>query len=190
MSDEDREKWNARYANPDRARSDESPFLSSCLEALPRRGRALDVAGGAGRNAVVLARHGLEVTMVDISEVGLDIARKRADSDGLTIETVARDLEHEPLPEGPWDVIVSMLFLRRNLLSEYGRLLAPGGFLIFLQPTVDNLERHPRPPRPFLLEARELDEVAAGLEVIHQSLGWTAEGQHEARLFARKPFIT
>lgn len=187
MSEDDRTRWDARYAAGSHQRDLPSPFLTSLLTALPHHGRALDVAGGAGRNALALARHGLEVTIVDVSEVGLSIARERAAAEGLAIRTVTRDLARDGLPEGPWEVIASFLYLERSLWPSFREALAPGGHLIFLQPTVENLARHPRPPRPFLIAPGEIDAVAAGLEIISRTEGWTEDGHHEARLFARKP---
>ena len=51
MSQEDREKWNYRYATGDHASFEPSPLLVAEADWLPTSGRALDVAGGAGRHA-------------------------------------------------------------------------------------------------------------------------------------------
>jgi 2-polyprenyl-3-methyl-5-hydroxy-6-metoxy-1,4-benzoquinol methylase len=77
MSDADRQKWDARYAQPAAAPRDPEPFLLELDHLLPRSGRALDVAGGAGRNAIWLARRGLDVTLVDISAVGRTMPERR-----------------------------------------------------------------------------------------------------------------
>src|SRR5262245_55862732 len=63
----DRERWNAKWR--ERAGELELPasFLSEHAYLLPTTGKALDLAGGAGRNAIWLARRGFEVTLVDIS---------------------------------------------------------------------------------------------------------------------------
>lgn len=185
-TNDERARWNARYRAGTHMPDTPSPFLAACAEHLPTSGRALDVAGGSGRNALWLARHGLDVTVVDVSDVGLAIARRRVEEAGLTIRTERRDLALEGLPGADWDVIVSMLYLERGLFPAYRRALAPGGLLVFLQPTVENLSRHPRPPRPFLLERGEIATIAEDLEVIHVTEGWTEDGHHEARLLARR----
>ena len=64
--------------------------------------------------------------------------------------------------------------------------LANGGRLMVVQPTVRNLERHEKPPRPFLLEDRELLTLASDLNVIHYEEGWLEEGRHEAVVIAEK----
>lgn len=186
MSDGDRERWNARYS----ARADEPAAAGPCLTAverwLPRTGRALDVAGGAGRHALWLARRGLQVTLVDVADVGLRQAAARARREGLVLETLRLDLESDPFPPGPWAVIVCCYYLQRSLFSAFAAGLAPGGMLVFAQPTRTNLERNPRPSARFLLEDGELPRLVAGLQVIRYEERWFPEGQHEARLLARR----
>src|SRR5205814_5476112 len=77
MSTEDRTRWDARYQAAAPARRP-AAFLTALEGELPRSGRALDVAGGAGRNALWLARRGLEVTLVDIAPSALALARAAA----------------------------------------------------------------------------------------------------------------
>jgi tellurite methyltransferase len=186
MSATDREKWEARYADVEAAPLLPSGHLTDLDAWLPRAGKALDVAGGAGRHALWLAERGLEVTLVDISPRGLAIATQRAAERGLSLATVALDLEEEPLPKGPFDVIVSFHFLQRSLWPALRAALAPGGWLVFVQPTEHNLERHARPPAGYLLRAGEGREVAAGLELVRYDEGWLAEGRHEALVVARR----
>jgi len=186
MSQADRAKWDAKYRDGSHQSRRVSPFLESLDAVLPRRGRALDVAGGAGRNALWLARRGLDVTIADVSEVALSIARSRAETEGLSLSTVAVDLEEDPFVSGPWDLIVNVCFLQRSLFSIYPEVLAPTGLLVFLQPTVVNLERHRRPPRAFLLEPGEAADLVGDLTIVSLTEGWTEDGHHEARVVARK----
>ena len=85
-SDPSRERWDKRWAG-ERAHASTEPsaFLVGEVAALPV-GRALDVACGAGRNAVWLARRGWQVTAVDFSEVALRAARQLAASSGVSVE--------------------------------------------------------------------------------------------------------
>lgn len=186
MSDEDRNKWNERYAQPADAPRFPSQHLLDLDALLPRSGKALDIAGGAGRNSLWLAQRGLEVTLVDISAKGLALASERAETAGATLTTICRDLEHESLPVGPWDVILSFHFLQRSLWPAMRAALAPGGWLVFVQPTVKNLQRHARPPRGFLLDEGEGRDVADGLEIVRYDEGWLVEGRHEVVVVARR----
>jgi SAM-dependent methyltransferase len=189
MSLADREKWDARYRTQGAESSTPSRFLAALAE-LPLRGRALDVAGGAGPNAVWLARRGLDVTLVDISSEALVLASAAAAQAGVSLSLVAADLEEDALPQGPFDLVISFNFLRRELFPLFPVALAPGGLLVYLQPTRSNLQRHPRPPAPFLLEDGELPTLVPGLEILRYEEGWSRDGdepRHEARLVARKP---
>lgn len=189
MSDADREKWDARYRTHGAESTEPSPFLTGLDELLPRTGRALDVAGGAGRNALWLARRGLEVTLLDISREGLALAGVAARDQGLPLTLVEADLDQLPLPPGPFDLIISFNFLRRDLFAAIPQALSHGGLLVYLQPTRSNLQRHARPPAPFLLEDGELPGLVKGLELVRYDEGWShdAEPRHEARLVARRP---
>ena len=192
MSQSDREKWDERYRGlPEEIRPPER-FLVACQRYLPASGRALDLAGGDGRNALWLAEQGLDATIADISEVGLARARAAAARRGLELETVAVDLETaaaelEILPMvGPFDVVTSFFYYWPGLFAVLPRMLAPGGTLIYAQPTKSNLLRHSRPPVRFLLDDGQLATLAAGLEIVSCEEGWFEEGRHEARLVARR----
>ena len=185
MPENDRTKWNARYREEEIPRTPSS-FLTGLDALLPRRGRALDVAGGAGRNALWLARRGLSVTLADVSDVALEAASRAAAADGLSLATLRVDLEEAPLPAGPWDLVVCTYFLHRPLFAAFPAALAPGGWLVFAHATRRNLERHARPGPAFVLEEGELASLVRGLRVVQLAEGWFEEGRHEARLVARR----
>ncbi len=186
MSLQDLEKWNAKYADPAAVPKSPSPLIESLDEQLPRRGSALDLAGGAGRHALWLARRGLQTTLVDISPAGLALARKRAEAENMLLETVARDLVEQGPPPGCWDVVLSAYFLHRPLLAAIPDMLLPAGYFVLLQPTVRNLERHQRPPQRFLLEEGEAPSLFPTLETVLYREGWLAENRHEALLVMQK----
>jgi len=181
----DRERWNARYA----ARAEPSapsPFLLELDPLLPRSGRALDLAGGAGRHALWLAQRGLAVTLADVSDVALEHARAAARAEGLPLATLQVDLLRAAPPAGPWDLVVCTSFLHRPLFALFPGLLAEGGLLAFAHATRTNLSRHPRPGPDHLLDDGELAALVRGLEPLRITEGWTESGRHEARLVARK----
>jgi len=189
----DQERWDARYRSRTHQDARPSPLPVSLQDVLPRRAGAparappaLDVAGGAGRNAVWLARRGLEVTLADVSPVALGLARSAADAAGVTLRLVEVDLESSSLPPGPFDLIVSIDFLCRPLLAAFPAVLRPGGLLVYAQATRRNLERHAHPSARFLLAEGELRTLVAGLEVWRDEEGWF-DGRREARLLTRKP---
>ena len=188
MNDE-RSRWNARHAG--RAPLTEpAPFLVRHAPLLPQQGRALDVAGGTGRNAVWLAQHGLEVTLVDVADVACRLAAEAARRAGVEVAVERRDVSAAGLPPGPWDVIVFHHFLDRDLWAPAAAALAPGGVLLISQPTVRNLERHDRPSREWLLDPGELAAAARtwpDVEVVVAEEGWTEHDRHESSVVAHRP---
>jgi tellurite methyltransferase len=185
VSAEDRARWDARYQQESTIGAP-SPFLRTLDADLPRAGRALDVAGGSGRNARWLAERGLDVTLVDISSRALALAQ----GSGVRMQVAALDLDQDPLPAGPFDLVVCIHYLNRALFPAFRSLLQPRGLLVFVQPTRTNLTRNPHPSARFLLEDGELPGLVAGLEILRYEEGWsTDEGgsRHEARLLARRP---
>lgn len=187
MADDDRERWNRKYQQARAGAGEPSAALVELSRWLPRRGQALDVAGGAGANAVWLARRGLEVTVVDVSEVGLALARTHAQREGVALATVRADLEVEPLPAGPWALVVCCCYLQRDLIPRIVEALEPGGRLVWIHPTVKNLERHASPGARFLLqpgEATALVEAAGRVRVCWAEEAWVGPGD-AARWLAR-----
>ena len=191
MSEADRKKWEARYARPQAAEaSSVDPFLEEIENDLPRPGRALDLAGGTGRHALFLARRGWTVTLVDISDRGLSLAQRAAKKGGLALVTLTLDLEEDPLPEGPFDLVVCTWFLLsgRNWI-DIASVLAPGGTVVYVQPTPTHLQRHAHPGRRFTVEFSDLEAAvrAAGIVSLRLEQGWDRGGNHTARLLGRLP---
>lgn len=186
MADEDRVKWDQKWAaERDLPRS--IPAWVSELDAeLPRSGRALDVAAGAGRLAVGMARRGLEVTAVDISPVGLALCREAARDEGLKVQTVVRDLEREGLPPGAYDLICCFHYRQPGLFPAMRDGLGPGGLLLAEVATVRSLERQPSRTVRWLAETNELLRSCEGLEIVSYREGWFGD-KHLARVAARKP---
>lgn len=191
----DRERWNARWREQAGELAPPAAFVVEHTALLPTVGRALDIAGGAGRHTVWLARAGLDVTMIDVSDVALERAERRAVAAKVIdrVRLLRIDLtEPSPtgdLPTGPFAVIVMFHYLDRVRRDAIAGLLDDGGLLITCQPTVRNLERHPRPGKDYLLGEGELRAwaEAAGLDIVVSREGWNVEGRHEAELIAKRP---
>jgi xanthine dehydrogenase accessory factor len=171
-----RERWNRRYAErgfeafPDRP----SEWLVENRDLLVGRSgrRALDVACGSGRNSRYLAELGFAVDAVDASDVAVAALRSAAAERGLTVEARRIDLESEPLPAGPYDVIVQLNYLQRDLFEALARALTPGGLLVIetvARAHVDELG-NPFDPR-FVLADNELLHAFPDLIVRHYREG-------------------
>ncbi|HET8529592.1 MAG TPA: class I SAM-dependent methyltransferase [Methylomirabilota bacterium] len=143
-ADPSRERWNRRWAG-ERAHASTAPseFLIAEAEALPP-GRALDVACGAGRNAVWLARRGWRVTGVDFSDVALRAARELAASSGVEVEWIEADTVTWIPPRRAYDLVTVMYMQlpaaeRRAALGHAADAVRPGGTLLVVGHDLLNL---------------------------------------------------
>ncbi len=195
-----REKWNRRYAEPGFSPFPDGPaawlvenadLLGDGARAQGGVRRALDVACGDGRNSRYLAERGFAVEAIDVSDVAITALGAAAAEQGLAVEALVVDLEAEPLPAGPYDVIVNLNFLQRDLFPGLAARLRPGGLLVletFAEAHVRELG-HRLDPR-FVLGPNELVGAFPGLLVRHYREGVVARGGRArglASLVAQRP---
>lgn len=192
-----------------------SSWLIECAGLLPSspvagamggtaRPRALDVACGSGRHALLLAAAGLDVLAIDRDAAAIEGLQAAAKRLGLVLRTDIRDLE-TPDDDGPgggsiattggalapstYDLIVVVHYLHRPLVPALVRALAPGGWLLYETFTVDQAAfGHPKNPA-FLLQHGELPRLVAPLEVVRQREG-EFDGRRVASVAARAPIGT
>ena len=199
VSRADRDKWDERYrAGAFAERPHPSALLEDWIERLPG-GRALDLACGAGRNALFLARNRFEVTGIDISGAGLERARNSALDAGLQIDWRQQDLDEGLQARGKFNVICLFRYLNRDLIRRLPDFIAPNGILLVeVHLHVEgNAQEVPLagPSNPaFLAAPGELPALLAGMEVLLQEEGIVVDpdGRHVAlaRLIGRKPGCT
>lgn len=182
MSDEatSREHWNERYGGEGFEPFPDAPAQwlvehEALLRDVAGGGapvRALDVACGDGRNARWLAELGFAVDAIDVSDVAVAALREVAAERGLRVDARALDLERDPLPAGPYDAIVCLSYLQRDLFAPIARALAPGGVVLyetFARAHVEELGRDFNPA--YVLERNELLRAFADLHVRHYREG-------------------
>ena len=147
-----------------------SPFVAEWAARLPRASvqpRALDVAMGRGRHAVVLARAGFKTFGVDVRRDAVGDAVRTASAQGLSVHGWCADLTQTPLPRARFDAIVVTRYLQRDLFPALREALVPGAAIVYETFTVAQraLGRGPTSP-DHLLELGELRERFEGLEVL------------------------
>lgn len=195
MSHEDREKWQKKYREGAYAsRRHASVYLQQHLPALtPPCKRALDLACGAGRNALFLARHGYRVDAVDIAGEGLARGKTSADDEGLAdICWYEHDLDAGlPATLDQYGLIIMIRYLNLTLLRATIQHLAQGGYLlaeVHLQ--TDKPVTGPGSKR-FRIAPGAFASIAHNLDIIDYSEGLVADPDGSvvalARLLARKP---
>ena len=189
MSKQDRDKWDRRYAEDSYRRHNPVGLLHDWLPRLPV-GKALDVACGAGRNAIFLAEAGFRVDAIDISPAGLETARREAERRGVSVNWIEHDLDLPYAFDRDYDLILVLWFVRLDLLRELCAHLAPGGFLISEQHLIaDGDLAGPENPRCRFAPGA-LREAAGELEILlyEESSGLDDDGEPmaSARVVARR----
>jgi SAM-dependent methyltransferase len=204
MSSDDRDKWNHRYREGAyRDRTHPSAMVAEYVPDVIATQRAtsggdleleaLDLACGAGRNALYLASLGYRVDAVDISAEALARGEQAARTAGFRISWTAHDLDQGlPRALGDYDLIVIVRYLDLSLIAATAERLRPGGYLICEahlkanQPVIG-----PRDPN-FRAGPGELRDAAAGLQVVEYWEGLTSDPDGRAvalaRLVAWRPY--
>ncbi len=94
--------------------------------------RVLDVAAGNGNASLAAARRGSKVTASDYVEALLEGAQRRADAEGLPLETRVADAENLPFADEEFDAVLStfgVMFVPdpQRAADEMLRVCRPGG---------------------------------------------------------------
>ena len=172
--DDERRRWNRKYREAPEAWLVPDPFLERAfsqyiLPLFPHGGSALDLAGGAGRNAIWLAKQGWKVTLIDISETGVEQARQNAGPLASHIHFVVDDLTRfQASPNPTFEVVMAFFYLERKIFAEIVNALRPGGLLIYKTHTLAQAKLAGGPKNPaHLLEPDELLHLASGLRILH-----------------------
>ena len=175
--------WDERYRTENMENAPTPLLVETAAKLTP--GKALDLACGAGRNALWLAAHGWQVTAVDGSRAAIGILRRKAPA-GL--QTCVADLERGEyrIEPGAWDLIAMCYYLQRDLFEPAKRGLVPGGTLIAIVHITEPGEE------PTSTRARhgELRTYFEDWEIAHYYEGKPGDEAHRravAEVVARKP---
>lgn len=168
-----RKHWNQKYAESPSHWLEPDAFLpwafsEYILPTFPRGGTALDLAGGAGRHAIWLAKRRWEVTLIDISDTGVEQARQNAGPLASQIHFVVDDLTQFQASQTRFDVVMVFFYLERQIFPEIVKALKPGGLLIYKTHTVVQAKLAKGTKNlANMLQSEELRKLAAGLRVLH-----------------------
>lgn len=158
------------------------------LLQLSNNPRALDIACGAGRDAVFLAMNGFRVEAWDILPDALaqvdDLARRCS----VNIHTLQRDVEREPaIAENAYELVCCFNFLHRPLLPRIAAAVRPGGLVVYETFVEPQRETFGKPSRAsHVLATGELARAFADWEILVSREGLAGPRRYAASLIARK----
>jgi SAM-dependent methyltransferase len=183
----DIQSWDERYRSAARPQEDlEAPPTSLVMrvaETLPP-GNALDLACGAGRNALWLAERGWKVTAVDGSAAAIEILRRRAPRMDARVADLEK-LEYVIEPES-WDLIVIAYYLQLDLIEFAKAGLRRGGVII----VIVHITAPGEEPTKHRLRPGQLIRHFKGWEILHSFEGQPEDSAHRrpvAEIAARRP---
>jgi tellurite methyltransferase len=161
-------------------------WMRAVAASVPEPKRALDIAMGRGRHALVLTRAAFKTFGVDKNAGAVREAAARASREGLRIHGWCADLTDFPLPRARFELVLVTRYLQRELFGSIRDALVPGGLVLYETFTVHQRALGTGPTSPdHLLAVGELRERFAGFEVVFYDE--VVESEAVARLVARKP---
>jgi len=187
-----RKRWNEVFEREEPSFSTRpNSFLVRCLDRIAAKGKAIDIAMGQGRNAVLLATHGFDTTGIDISDVAIEQAKKLAADAGVKLATVNADVFAYDYGKDRWD-LVSIIYFNpaRSILEKYKQAVKPGGYIV-----IEGFGQRKKggPPDESKFATNELLERFKDWQILEYQDGdfdadWGGEPKaHVIRLLARKP---
>jgi len=165
-------------------------LLVDNIQLLPT-GRALDVAMGTGRNAVYLAKKGLDVEGVDISPEAVRSALDQAREAGVNLKARVADLEIDyHIEKSAYDVVICFNYLQRSLITQIKAGLRVGGIVVYETFTVDQAQfGEPKNP-DYLLKYNELLALFRDFRCLYYREGIVEERKALASIIAKKVIAT
>lgn len=154
MAQKDKIKWDKKYTEISFLIEDKLPSEKLIqIEKNVKGKKALDIASGAGRNSIYLAKKGFEVEALDISKVALDVLNAKG-FENITCKLV--DLDEYEVPKNSYDLIIMTNFLDRNLIPKLSNALKKDGILFIETYMEDKINEKPPSNSNFLLKKEEL----------------------------------
>lgn len=115
-----------------------------------KKGKAIDIGMGEGRNSIYMAQNGFEVDGIDASPVAVEKARKWAQEKNLKVEAKIQNLDFFLMPLMKFDSVVMGYFRpQARFFSEVRRGLVPGGTFLLEAYTTEHI-RNQKAPNPYI----------------------------------------
>jgi tellurite methyltransferase len=170
--------WNRYYSEAADLDITPAPLLVEVADKLPP-GRALDLACGAGRNAIYLARLGWNVTAVDGSAVAIRLLRQKAPEVGALVANL--ETGEFTIERDSYDLICDFFYLQRDLFPAIRDGVRPGGTFAGAIHLADGA------PHSFVVHPGELRNEFAGWKILFYSeAAEPGNDRRSARIVARR----
>jgi tellurite methyltransferase len=179
--------WEEKYRSGERGKEDAPTILVVETAARLAPGTAIDLACGAGRNALYLADKGWTVTAVDGSETAVELVRLRSGERYPQVQTAVADLTAASfkMPPDAFDLIVIAYYLQRDLFAQAKTAVRPGGVVLAIVHTREAGEESSyKRAAP-----GELRAFFTGWEILHDYEGPSRDPAHHrpvAEIVARR----
>lgn len=161
------ERWDCRYEKGEHTSEKPSDILKKWVPKI-KKGKALDIASGAGRNSLYLSKKGFDVDAIDFSEKALEIATKRSRNKGLDVNWIQFDFDELNLPFKYYDLVTSTNFYLNNQFDKITKTLKEDGWFIYRHHLdIKNSEFERGPPKEYRYKSKEVKEALRYLEIHH-----------------------
>ncbi|CAM2774424.1 class I SAM-dependent methyltransferase [Helicobacter burdigaliensis] len=177
----DKIKWNEKYSKNNTPGSPLELLVDFIQKA--KKGKALDIACGLGRNSLFMRDCGFIVDSIDISDIGLENLQNEPN-----IHTFCEDLDDFNIPRDSYHLICNSYFLQRKLFLGINEGLKQGGILVFetflYNPSLSDFSTNPS----YFLQPNELLDSFKNLEILFYQEKEVEEKTHSkiTQLVAKK----
>ena len=167
--------WDQRFAGSAYLFGTEpNAWLARQQSRLIRGGQALAVADGEGRNSVWLAEQGMQVDAFDISNAGVDKARKLAAQKQVPVNYQVCGCEEWAWQPAHYDLVAAIFIqfadpdMRATLFANMIATLKPGGLLLLQGYTPKQLDYKTGGPQllSHLYTEELLQEAFSAMEIV------------------------
>lgn len=182
----DIQDWEKRYRSGETGGEEPTALLvERAAKLMP--GSAIDLACGAGRNALYLAERGWSVTAVDGSAEAIQLLQTRGAERGLAVDARVADLTSADFTLAPnaFDLAVIAFYLQRDLFPKVKTAVRPGGLVL----AIAHLPEAGEPWNEKRAASGELRRAFEGWEILWEYEGPSRDPAHKrpvAEIAARR----
>ena len=162
MSINDKQKWDEKYIKKSQLLNQREASINIQKHIRECSGKkALDLACGAGKNTLYLAKEGFNVDAIDIAKIALDTLDQYAikNSTQDLINTILMDLDEFEPKADIYDLVIMANFLDRVMIKKAKKSLKINGIFIVETYMIDDNNEKINSDEKNLLYAEELKDI-------------------------------